>query len=601
MCGIIAAVANNKVLDSLLFGLERLEYRGYDSAGIAVLIEGKIITVKTAGKIRDLRSILSGKDLNSIIGIAHTRWATHGEPSSINAHPHTTEEASVVHNGIIENYTSLKQDLLDLGYVFKSETDTEVVAGLLQHNLSAGLSPVDASRLTIAKLSGAFALVFMFEKHNLLFATANKTPLVLGIAPSGVYIASDACAFNSSVEKLVYLEDGDKVIVRENSWEILDRDYKICSRSFSPPIAQEEVSKRHFPNFMLKEIYEQPLTIERVLNRYIYDRDIMNCEIDLTSTSQINISACGSAYNAGMIARYWIEEFAGIPVYVEIASEYRNRISARVPNSLTVVISQSGETLDTVESLRKSKIEGQKIVSIVNNERSTIARLSDKVFPILAGTEIGVASTKAYIGQLSVLALIGLYIGQKRKHISQKCYQEALKALFDLPCMISEVLTQVDHISSIAEKLMIYRSMLFIGRGTLYPTALEAALKMKELTYIHAEAYAAGELKHGPISLIDTAMPVIALIQTGSIADKTFSNIQEVEARGAKVIYVGHASEINKAKCAPELSIILPDCDPLISPILHTVALQLLAYYVCVKLGHDADQPRNLAKSVTVE
>lgn len=601
MCGIIAGISISNILPILVDGLEKLEYRGYDSAGIAVLVEDKIHAIKTVGKVEALKKLLLQEGLNSCIGIGHTRWATHGAPSVVNAHPHATERVAVVHNGIIENYKQLQHELLNLGYVFKSETDTEVIVNLLDYYLAIGLDYESASNRAISRLEGSFSVVFMFKNSQLLFATSRKTSLILGIASHGIYIASDVIAFGNIINNVIYLEDGDRVITTIDSYRIYDKNNNLADRSISKILVSEEMSKKNYPHFMLKEIYEQPLVLKRSIDKYLKKRELFELPIDWKNIVRIQIFACGTAYYSGLTAKYWLEQFANIAVDLEIASEYRYRKSVVTDHGITIVISQSGETLDTLEALKKAKAEGQTIISIINTEQSSIARISDYIIPIMVGVEIGVASTKAFLGQLMVLAALGLTIGSKVGMISEARFSTLSDLLCTVPSIIEEIFLQSDNIKNIAMQIKDYNSVLFIGRGCLYPISLEGALKMKELSYIHAEGYAGGELKHGPISLIDDYVPVIALMPHGNLFDKMFSNLQEVAARGAKILSIVGASDVAAVRDHSSWIAQIPDCHEFIAPMTYAIVVQLLAYYTADLKGNNIDQPRNLAKSVTVE
>ena len=601
MCGIVAGITTNNILPVLVNGLEKLEYRGYDSAGLAVIIDNKIHSVKTVGKVIELKKRLSQKKLDSHIGIAHTRWATHGVPSVVNSHPHTTDQVSVVHNGIIENYNQLKQELQKLGYEFKSETDTEIVANLIDYYFSLDNNHLEASKKTIARLEGSFSLVFMFHDSQLLFATCKKTSLILGLAKDATYIASDIVAYDNNVSDVVYFEDGDSVLISLDSYQIFDKNDNIVKRAVKKSSLTEEVSKKNFPHFMLKEIHEQPTVLEKTIDKYLKTDELDKIKVDWQNIQHIKILACGTAYYSGLVAKYWLEELTNITVNLEIASEFRYRRVAIKKNEVTIVISQSGETLDTLEALKQAKNNEQTIISIVNTENSSIGRASDYILPIMVGPEIGVASTKAFLGQLMVIAALGLNIGLKNRNISNNRFEELKALLLTVPNIITKILLQSNTIKDVAMQIKDFHSVLFIGRGNLYPIALEGSLKLKELSYIHAEGYAGGELKHGPISLIDSNMPIVALIQNGSLFEKMFSNLQELGARNGKLLTVVGSSNVGKVTNSSSWILEIPDCEEFIAPMIYTIPLQLLAYYTADSKGNDIDQPRNLAKSVTVE
>ena len=601
MCGIIAGITTSKILPILVNGLEQLEYRGYDSAGLALMLDGKIHVVKAAGKVAALKNLLPQEGFDSQIGIGHTRWATHGVPNAINAHPHATDRVSVVHNGIIENYKELKQELQNLGYQFKSQTDTEIITNLLDYYISINNDPKEASIKTIDRLDGSFSVVFMFKDAKLLFATSRKTSLILGLAENAIYIASDVVAFGNKVSKVVYLEDGDRVLARLDSYEIFNKDNNPVLRAPSQSLLLEEVTKNNFPHFMLKEIYQQPVVLEQTIKRYLTGNELDKIKINWKEVDNIKILACGTSYYSGLVAKYWLEELTNIAVDLEIASEFRYRQAAVKKNEVTIVISQSGETLDTLEALRKAKSYDQKTIAILNTENSSIGRIADYILPIMVGPEIGVASTKAFLGQLMSIAAIGLDIGLKRGNITQSKFETLKDLLPTVPKLIMEILSKSEDIKNIAMQIKDSNSVLFIGRGNLFPIAMEGALKLKELSYIHAEGYPGGELKHGPISLIDSNMPIIALMPGGALFEKMFANLQELWAREGKILTVVGQSNASKVTDSSSWMIAIPDCDEFIAPMIYTIPLQLLAYYTALLKGNDIDQPRNLAKSVTVE
>ncbi len=601
MCGIIAGITKNKILPILVSGLEQLEYRGYDSAGLALILEGKIRVIKAEGKVAALKKLLTEDGFDSQIGIGHTRWATHGIPNTINAHPHATDMVAVVHNGIIENYKELKQELHELGYQFKSQTDTEIVTNLLDYYFSLSNNPKEASIKTIDRLEGSFSLVFMFKDSKLLFVTSRKTSLILGLAENAIYIASDVVAFGNKVKNVVYLEDGDRALVQVDSYEIFDKNNQPVSRNLSKSNILEEVSKNHFPHFMLKEIYEQPVVLDQNIKKYLSGNELDKLKIDWKKIDNIKILACGTAYYSGLVAKYWLEELTNIAVDVEVASEYRYRNIAVKNNEMTIVISQSGETLDTLEALRKAKNSGQKTIAILNTENSSIGRIADYILPIMVGPEIGVASTKAFLGQLMVAITMGIEIGLKRGNIDKSNLKQYRDMIATVPSLIAEILSKSEDIKNIAMQIKDSNSVLFISRGNLYPIAMEGALKLKELSYIHAEGYPGGELKHGPISLVDAKLPIITLMQDGALFEKMFSNLQELKARGGKIITIVGQSNANKVVDSSSLVLLMPDCNELIAPMLYAIPMQVLAYYTALLRGNDIDQPRNLAKSVTVE
>lgn len=610
MCGILAGIGSN-IATELSEGLKRLEYRGYDSAGMAIIKDGVIKTEKAVGKFSELEKKISNRvekgDFSGSAGIGHVRWATHGVPSLENSHPHHADRVSVVHNGIIENYLNLKSDLAEKGYNFYSDTDTEIVAKLVDSKIDQASSLVDALHESIDELEGAYSLVFLFKgEDELLFASRNKTPLILGLSDegkdgNGIFLASDVVAFPSYIKRVIYLEDGDRVLVSKNDYQIFNNKQEIVQRSISISTKSEEVTKGDYDHFMMKEMQEQPEVLSRVFSEYFGSTRLDEIDIDWKDVSRIRILACGSAYYAGIVGRYWLEELTNLPVDAEIASEYRYRNNASDSKVVTLIISQSGETLDTLEALKKAKASGEKIISIVNVERSSIARESDFVLPILAGPEIGVASTKAFLAQLAVFSVFSLHVAKKRDRIEDSQIKLIHSELSRLPEAIKQILSLEDQIATIAESIKDYGSVLFLGRNKLYPIALEGALKLKELSYIHAEAYPGGELKHGPISLIDENMPIVCFIPEGSLADKMFANLQEVVARSGKVFSVVSGKVNSDIDEISTWSLSIPNIGEFVSPILFTVPMQILAYHVCNKLDKNADQPRNLAKSVTVE
>ncbi|XVN43528.1 MAG: glutamine--fructose-6-phosphate transaminase (isomerizing) [Candidatus Rickettsia vulgarisii] len=601
MCGIVAGISRTNILLPLISGLEKLEYRGYDSAGMALIINDQIAISKTIGKVADLKKILPETGLSSTIGISHTRWATHGKPSVENAHPHVTERVAIVHNGIIENYKEIKKELLDLGYKFKSATDTEVVANLLDYYLSLDMDHLTASNKTLDRLEGSYALVFMFKDNPILFAANKTNSLVIGISDDGHYIASDAIAFDYKVQNIIYLDDGDRAIIKQDVYQIFDVNNNITTRSINKFSAAQTVSKENYPHFMLKEIYEQPLVLTHVLNKYVKGHDLNNLKIDWKKINKIKIVACGSAYYSGYVAKYWIEEISNIAVDIEIASEYRYRKSADKDTQVTIIVSQSGETIDTLEALKKAKSQGQIIISIINAERSSIARASDYVLPIMTGPEVGVASTKAFLGQVMVFAALSLKMGLDKGHISKEQFHDFSNQLLSVPEKLKTILDNHDNIKNIANELKDFKNCFFIARGALYPIALEGSLKLKELSYIHAEGYAAGELKHGPISLLDKDMLVISLLHSNILFEKVFSNLQEILARDPKTLCMVDKHNVKKIPDNCNWIYEIVDCDEFIAPIIYTLPLQLLAYYTADAKENNIDQPRNLAKSVTVE
>ncbi len=607
MCGIIGIVGRDDVASLLLEGLKRLEYRGYDSAGVATLVDGEIDRRRAEGKIVNLERRLAEAPLSGTIGIGHTRWATHGGPTEKNAHPHATKRVAVVHNGIIENYQVLVAELQAKGHVFTTDTDTEVVAHLVTDLLNQGLDPVEASRLAFRRLEGAFALALLFAgETDLMIGTRRGTPLAVGYGDGAMYLASDAFAMAPFTNRLAYLEDGDWVVLSSKSAVVRDAADNVVERKIhTSNVSAALIGKAGHRHFMLKEIFEQPQVLGDTINAFISPTDgrvtLPELPFDPASVTKLTIVACGTAYYAAMVAKYWFEKIARVPVEVDTGSEFRYRDTPFQPGGVALFVSQSGETLDTLEALRHAKRAGQHIVSIVNVPESTIAREADLVLYTLAGPEIGVASTKAFTTQLTVMACLTLAFARARGAIGAEREAELTHALREVPAQTVEVLRHDDRLQAIAGNLAECAHALYLGRGTAYPIALEGALKLKEISYIHAEGYAAGEMKHGPISLIDDGMPVIALAPQDDLFEKTQSNIQEVAARAGKVMLFSDAEGIRRLEGKATWAVELPKTDPFVAPILYSVPMQLLAYHTAVAKGTDVDQPRNLAKSVTVE
>lgn len=610
MCGIIGIVSKKEqVSDRLVEGLRRLEYRGYDSAGIATLTEkGALDRRRAEGKLVNLDAVVQKQPLSGMVGIGHTRWATHGRPNETNAHPHMSEHVAVVHNGIIENYKELKQELELKQYRFESQTDTEVIVHLLTDLLKQDLNPKQAVEKLLGRLEGAYALAIIFKNHNDYMIGARKgTPLAVGYGQDGeMFLASDAYALAPLTNKICFLEDGDWVEIHQGKAQIYANDNQAVER----PIKETKLSgaatgKGEYRHFMLKEIYEQPAVIAETLTTFINPDTIRinlpACDFDLAATPRFTISACGTAFLAGMVMKYWLESVARMPVELDVASEFRYRKGPMPKGGVMLSISQSGETLDTLEAMRYAKGEGQYLVSIVNSPESTIDRESDFTLYTLAGPEIGVASTKAFTTQLTTLACMAFAIARERKTIDEKTMEKLAMALRELPARVADVLNHDEHIQDIAQDIVMARDVLYLGRGVSYPIALEGALKLKEISYIHAEGYAAGEMKHGPIALIDENVPIIVVAPRDELFEKTASNIQEVAARGGKVLLISDQEGCNQLKDICKWTIALPKVDPFVTPILYAIPVQLLAYHVAVLKGTDVDQPRNLAKSVTVE
>ncbi len=610
MCGIIGILGEKEAAPLLIEGLRRLEYRGYDSAGIATLSNGHITRCRAKGKLSALVDKLAKTPLHGTTGIGHTRWATHGAPTEDNAHPHATEKVAVVHNGIIENYAALKAELEQLQVRFETETDTEVIAHLVTHNLKQGMEPWEAAKAAFDRLEGAYAIALIFAgHHDLLIGVRQGTPLAVGYGEGEMFVASDSYALAPLTRRITFLSDGDRVVVRRAGATVYDREGKEQKREIRITAQSGATTgKGPYRHFMIKEIHEQPSVIGDTLNSFINPAtgavSVPQAALDaLAHAPKLTMAACGTAFYASLTAKYWFERTAQIPCEVDIASEFRYREAPLPKNGVALFVSQSGETLDTLEALRHCKKNGQKIISIVNTIESTIERESDIVLHTLAGPEIGVASTKALTTQITTLACLALAAARARKAIDQKREAEMAEALRKLPAMLSDALNDIEQqTNDIARSIFEANDMLYIGRGLLYPMALEGSLKMKEISYIHAEGYAAGELKHGPIALIDEKMPLVVLAPGNDpLFEKTASNLQENVARGAQVILVTDKAGHERLGSFARWTIVLPDVHPFVAPILYALPVQLLAYYVAVTKGTDVDQPRNLAKSVTVE
>ncbi len=609
MCGIIGIVCGSSEQDAapmLLEGLKRLEYRGYDSAGIATLSEGKIDRRRAKGKLINLATRLQESPISGPIGIGHTRWATHGIPNEENAHPHATTKVSLVHNGIIENYREIKDEITEAGHTVASDTDTEVIAHLIHANIDKGMDPVAATSAALKRLEGAFALGIIFvDQPDLMIAARQGSPLAIGHGEGDMYLGSDAMALAHLTKKIQYLEDGDWAVINAKGVSIFDADDNPVEREITiSALSGATVGKEGYRHFMLKEIYEQPQVIGDTLHSYINPatRQVtLPLSFDAKALSKVTIIACGTAYLAGAVAKYWLETIARIPVEIDVASEFRYRAADMPEDGMALFISQSGETMDTLESLRYAKSQNQKIASVVNVPESTIARESDYVWQTYAGPEIGVASTKAFTTQLTVLACLCIAIARERGKLDEAGEALLMEALTEVPARAAEVLNHDTDIQEIAKQVAEARDVLYLGRGTSYPIALEGALKLKEISYIHAEGYAAGEMKHGPIALIDENVPVIVIAPSDSLFEKTASNLQEVVARGGRVVFITDQTGKQKLGDIAAATIALPNVNAFVAPILHTIPVQLLAYHVAVIKGTDVDQPRNLAKSVTVE
>ncbi|MBL8907557.1 MAG: glutamine--fructose-6-phosphate transaminase (isomerizing) [Rhizobiales bacterium] len=607
MCGIVGILGTKPVAADIVDALRRLEYRGYDSAGIATLENGKIGRRRAPGKLRNLEDRLRESPLDGLAGIGHTRWATHGAPTEGNAHPHMVGDVVIVHNGIIENFAELKQELIADGATFETQTDTEVVAQLVARARAGGMSPREAVRTTLARLEGAFALAIMFrDEPDLLIGARKGAPLAVGHGEGQMFIGSDAMALAPFTNRITYLEDGDWVALTRRSMELYDVEGRQTVRPMSfSQVSSNLVDKGNHRHFMAKEIAEQPEVVGHTLAEYVdfAERKIRlpdKLRFDFAKLDRLTITACGTAAYAGLVAKYWFERFARLPVEVDIASEFRYREAPLPKNGLAIVISQSGETADTLAALRYCKSQGQHTLAIVNVPESTIAREAEIVFRTYAGPEIGVASTKAFTCQLTVLACLAIGAARQRGAISAEKENELVSALVEAPRHMAEILKQEKHVADIAKQISHARDVLFLGRGINYPIALEGALKLKEISYIHAEGYAAGELKHGPIALIDETVPVIVIAPRDELYEKTVSNMEEVAARGGRIVLLTEADAAGAAHDRFE-RISIPHANPFISPLLYAVPVQLLAYHAAVIIGTDVDQPRNLAKSVTVE
>ncbi|KQN81594.1 glucosamine--fructose-6-phosphate aminotransferase [Sphingomonas sp. Leaf67] len=607
MCGIVGIIGTDSVADRLLDGLKRLEYRGYDSAGIATVEGSAIERRRASGKLKNLATELAAHPLPGHVGIAHTRWATHGGPTTNNAHPHATAEIAVVHNGIIENFKPLREELTARGRVFTSETDTEVVAHLVSEQVEAGLSPADAVKAILPRLHGAFALAILFRRHpDLLIGARLGSPLVVGYGEGEVYLGSDALALAPLTQRIAYLEEGDWVVCRRDGTDIFDRDNNPVDRPVTlSGVTGALIDKGNHRHFMQKEIYEQPIVVAQTLRSYLQRFEgkvtLPIPDFDLSGIKRVTIVACGTSFYAGMVAKYWFEQFARVPVDLDVASEFRYRAPVMEEGGLALFISQSGETADTLAALRHAKSEGQTIAVVVNVPTSTMAREADLLLPTHAGPEIGVASTKAFTCQLAVLAALAANLAKAKGRLSEAEERTIVRHLAEAPASINGALAYDESIEAMAGVIAAARDVLYLGRGTDYPLALEGALKLKEISYIHAEGYAAGEMKHGPIALIDEHVPVIVIAPSGPLFDKTVSNMQEVQARGGKVVLISDYDGIQAAGENCIATITMPKVHPLIAPIVYAVPVQLLAYHVAVAKGTDVDQPRNLAKSVTVE
>jgi glutamine---fructose-6-phosphate transaminase (isomerizing) len=606
MCGIVGILGKRPVAEQLVDALKRLEYRGYDSAGVATVENGRLGRRRAEGKLRNLEDVLRSNPLFGDTGIGHTRWATHGRPVESNAHPHMTAKVAVVHNGIIENFRALKQELGACGAEFTSDTDTEIIAHLITRELNAGSDPVRAVYTALKRLEGAFALAMIFAGYDdLLIVARQGSPLAIGYGNGEMFVGSDAIALAPFTDSIAYLEDGDWAVLTRNGIAIRDRNGQAVERSVvrsqSTVLVVDKGNHRHF---MSKEIHEQPEVIGHTLAAYVdlaaNSVDMPALPFDFANLRRISISACGTAFYAGLVAKYWFERWAKLPVDVDIASEFRYRETTLDQGGAALFVSQSGETADTLATLRYCRAQGQHILSVVNVRESSIARESDAVLPTLAGPEIGVASTKAFTCQLTVLACLAIAAGKARGVIGPALEAELVQALAEIPRHMATVLRDERPYEALAHRLSKARDVLYLGRGSSYPIALEGALKLKEISYIHAEGYAAGELKHGPIALIDEKMPVIVIAPRDDLYDKTVSNMQEVAARGGLIVLLSDADPATTG-CAISTYLAVPSVHRFVTPLVYAVPVQLIAYHTAVFMGTDVDQPRNLAKSVTVE
>ena len=607
MCGIVGIVGREPVAPLLVDALKRLEYRGYDSSGVATLEHGHLERRRAEGKLVNLEKRLQKDPLTGTIGIGHTRWATHGAPTERNAHPHATKRLALVHNGIIENFAELRLELEADGYVFETDTDTETVAQLVTRELDHGYKPAEAVQKVLSKIDGAFALAILFDgEEDLLIAARRGSPLAIGYGEGEMFLGSDAIALSPFTDSVTYLEDGDWAVITHDTASIFDEAGNSVVRPVQKSVGTAFlVDKGNHRHFMEKEIHEQPEVISHTLAHYLDftagETRAESIPVDFWHVDRLAIAACGTAYYAGLIAKYWFERIAKLPVDIDIASEFRYRDMPLSKKSLALFVSQSGETADTLASLRHCKEAGLTVASVVNVRESTIARESNLVLPTLAGPEIGVASTKAFTCQLSALASLALAAAKLRGTISAEEEKALVRQLAEAPRLANQALKLGDQIELLARELAQVKHVLYLGRGTSYPLAMEGALKLKEISYIHAEGYAAGELKHGPIALIDETMPVIVIAPHDRFFEKTVSNMQEVAARGGRIILITDAKGASAAGIKTMETIVLPDVSEFVAPIVYALPVQLLAYHTAVFMGTDVDQPRNLAKSVTVE
>jgi glucosamine--fructose-6-phosphate aminotransferase (isomerizing) len=607
MCGIVGILGRQEVAPRLLEGLRRLEYRGYDSAGICTIHDGRLDRRRAPGKLDNLTVRLASDPLPGEVGIAHTRWATHGAPTEDNAHPHATAEVALVHNGIIENFKSLREELAGRGRTFQSQTDSEVVAHLISEQVEAGIAPAEAVAKSLKRLHGAFALAILFRQHpGLLIGARLGSPLVVGYGEGETYLGSDALALAPLTQRIAYLEEGDWVVITREGTQIYDRDDQPVERPITVSgVTGALIDKGNHRHFMLKEIYEQPIVVAQTLGSYLRPLEgrvaLPQMDYELAGVERVVIVGCGTASYVGMIGKYWIERFARVPVEVDVASEFRYRDPILGPGTLGIVISQSGETADTLAALRHMRVSDVTTAGIINVPTSSMARTVDLLLPTHAGPEIGVASTKAFTCQLAVMAAFSANLARAKGKLSPEEEREIVGHLSEAPAAMNAALAHDEDIQKVAHAISGARDVLYLGRGPDYPMALEGALKLKEISYIHAEGYASGEMKHGPIALIDEHVPLIVIAPSGPLFDKTVSNMQEAQARGAQVVLISDADGLAQAGEDAIATIEMPVVHPLIVPLVYAIPVQLLAYHVAVLKGTDVDQPRNLAKSVTVE
>ena len=607
MCGIIGIVGTSEATPRLMDGLRRLEYRGYDSAGLCTIVDGRLERRRAEGKLDNLQRELDASPLPGNVGIAHTRWATHGAPTVGNAHPHIVGAVAVVHNGIIENFRELREEMQAKGRSFSSQTDSEVVAHMVDDRLQQGDDPQAAVAAVLPRLHGAFALAILFRDHpGLIVGARLGAPLTVGYGEGENYLGSDALALAALTQRIAYLDEGDWTVVTHDAVRVFDRDNNPVERPIVDSGASAaKIEKGNHRHFMQKEIFEQPMVVAQTLGAYVRQLEqevaLPHVDFDFADVPRIEIVACGTSFYAGMVAKYWLERFARVPVELDIASEFRYRDPVLEPGGMALFISQSGETADTLAALRHARERGQKIAVVVNVPTSSMAREADLLLPTHAGPEIGVASTKAFTCQLAVLAALAAKVARDRGVMSEADEKQIVKHLTEAPAAMNAALAHDEDIEALAPVIAEARDVLYLGRGQDYPLALEGALKLKEISYIHAEGYAAGEMKHGPIALIDDAVPIIVIAPSGPLFEKTVSNMQEVQARGGKVVLISDADGIAEAGEGAIATLEMPKVHPLIAPLVYAVPVQLLAYHVAVAKGTDVDQPRNLAKSVTVE